>query len=81
MKAYVQYLTKDTNGDVADALGSDGVFILDGRNKLRTWRIDADKRLHKLRNVQPGYIGYKIMKGDLRDSVEVYRRIRSGAID
>ena len=78
---YVQFLTTDTNGKLSEALGSDGVFILDGRNKLKVMEIDAIERLHKLRNVQPHYIGYKIYKGQrIADGNTVLCEwVRSGA--
>lgn len=61
MKAYVQFLTLDTKNGVCDLLGSDGVFILDGRNKVRTWIEDAHIQRDRLKNVQPDIVGYKII--------------------
>lgn len=64
MKAYAQFLTTDLSGKIVEALGSDGVFILDGRNNLETMNNDATERMNKLRKVQPHYIGYRIYRGE-----------------
>lgn len=82
MKAYVQfYKTKGSwskengfqylPGEHVEACGSDGVFILDGRNSLETQIQDAKDRMFKLRNVQ-NFSGFAIMKGDLRNA---YKRV------
>lgn len=50
MKYYLQFLT--TNADktgLIDLLGSEGVFILDGRYNLRSMKCTAQERMHKLR--------------------------------
>lgn len=79
MKVYAQFLTKDLSGYLVEALGSDGVFILDGRNNVDTWKIDAMMRMHKLRNVQPDFIGYRIYKASrLGEGTLVYEWITSG---
>ena len=64
MKVYVQFLTLDTQGEVCDLLGTDGVFVLDGRFKLRTWIFDALAQIERLKNVQPDIVGYKIVMAD-----------------
>lgn len=64
MKYFVQFKTHNLNGEVSDALGSDGVFILDGRNNTEIMKSDAEHRMYMLRNVQPGYIGYEIRYGE-----------------
>lgn len=62
MTHYLQFLVVNQN-KLSDLLGSDGVFILDGRNNLETMKADAQLRIHKLRFVQPHIAGYKIIKG------------------
>lgn len=81
MKVYVQFLTTDLKGRLTEAIGSDGVYILDGRNKLRTQKNDAMVRMHRLRSVHPEYIGYRIYKGErfANDNFLVAEWIRSGA--
>lgn len=78
MKYFVQFLHV-RNNELHENLGSDGVFILDGRNNLRTMKCDAQERMFKLRKVAK-IDGYKIMKGEKFSKAEcVYQWIRSGA--
>ena len=63
MKAYVQFTIKDQ-----DLLGSDGVFVLDGRCKLQTWIDTAIQRATWLKPVQPHIDGIKIMVGNRFDN-------------
>lgn len=42
--------------------GSDGVYILDGRNNLDNMIIDAEERMEKMRTIHTYIIGYKIIK-------------------
>lgn len=78
MKFYVQF-TEVKDNKIIEKIGSDGVFILDGRNNLRTMKCDAIERAYRLRNVQ-NIDGYKIMRGTRFDnSVCVYEWLRSGA--
>lgn len=67
---YVQFLTPNTKGESDTLCGSDGVFILDGRNKMETWIKDAFDRIHSLRFVQKQIVGFKIIKGHLLDKGE-----------
>ena len=53
---------------VVDATGSDGVFILDGRNNIYTMRADAKERAHKFRFIHK-YTHAKIMKGTILSAV------------
>lgn len=46
-----------------DALGSDGVFILDGRNSLSTQIEDSLTRLEKI-NRNNSIVSFKIVKAD-----------------
>ncbi len=76
MKRYVQFLEKQGD-DTVEAISSDGVFILDARNTLETQHNDALERMHRLRFVQPYYIGYQIMEGSrFSNSVEISRFIK-----
>ena len=67
---YVQFLTLNTRNEPDTLCGSDGVFILDGRNKMETWVKDAFKRIHQLQYVQKNIVGFKIIKGHLREKGE-----------
>jgi hypothetical protein len=73
---YVQFYQKST-GYIAGSIpprfsdehirpiemcGSDGVYILDGRNNLDNMIIDAEKRMEKMRTIHTYIIGYKIIK-------------------
>lgn len=63
---YTQFMTRDLTGDVVEALGSDGVFILDGRNRLGTMAADSLERMDKLKAVQPSFVGFRIMTNSNR---------------
>ena len=84
MKYYVQFLNESSgrtfkDGQIfevpkfpIDAIGSDGVFILDGRNSLEIMINDAKERQAKFKN----FIGFKIMKGErFTNSVEIYNSL------
>lgn len=86
MKAYVQFFENGTgyvqgtippvfskeNIKPVELLGSDGVYILDGRNSIDTMiedaflRIDILKRVHEI-------IGFEIRKGDFSHYRVVYK--------
>ena len=79
MKYHLQFL-QVIDEELHEILGSDGVFILDGRNNRRTMICDAQERIHKLRNVQR-IDGYRIMKGDrFSNAVCEYEWVRSGCL-
>lgn len=79
MKYYLQFYHVIEN-ELQEICGSDGVFILDGRNSLRTMKCDAQERIYKLRNVQK-IAGYAIMKGErFTNSVCLYKWVRSGCL-
>lgn len=59
---YTQYLKYNLNNEISDALGSDGVFILDGRNRLGVMIQDSLKQMDSLSIVQPHFIGFRIIK-------------------
>jgi len=61
MKFYLQFYTKNLAGEKMQAMGSDGVFILDGRNTLANMIIDGHKRAYQLRFVEK-FIGFKVMR-------------------
>ena len=76
MKRYVQFLETKLDGSIDEALGSDGVFILDGRQNLDTQINDAYERLDKLKNVRPYYVGFEIRDGErFSNSRLVYRKV------
>ena len=64
--------------ELVDLVGSDGYFILDGRTKLETMKIDCIERMHKLRKVQSDICGYEIRKGKISQSTLLYKWERSG---
>ena len=79
VKYYVQF-THVRNNKIVDNLGSDGVFILDGRNKLETMKYDAllqMLRLNKVANID----GYRIIKAErfTDEGLLIYEFVRSGA--
>ena len=59
---YVQFKERKLNGIIDDVLGSDGVFILDGRNNLHTMIIDAEKRIISMSKIHT-YEYYVIFSG------------------
>ncbi len=71
MKYFVQFKTTDLAGNLIDAAGSDGIFVLDGRNDLGTMVQDVYDRIEKLRFVKK-YKFFEIHKGDLRNSRIIY---------
>ena len=54
MKVYVKFFDGEN-----EALASDSMFILDGRNTKLTWISDARERMDRLINVQ-SYNGFEI---------------------
>jgi len=81
MKYYVQF-THVENNKMVDNLGSDGVFILDGRNTLRTMICDVMVRTDQLRKVA-NIDGYRIIKADrfTDEGTVIYEWVRSGSRD
>ena len=74
MQYYAQFLISGTDGEPQDLLGSDGVYVLDGRNHIGSMCKDSFNRIEKLKAVQPHIIGFKIMKGKkFTESYEVHR--------
>jgi len=76
MNVYVQFCetrTNDFNHNTmtfeectpyeVDCLGSDGVFILDGRNTIDTMIDDAIQQVKRLQYVKPWITSFKIIKG------------------
>lgn len=49
--------------EVIPALGSDGVYVLDGRNRPSTWVADARKRANVIAATSPGIVGFKLHRG------------------
>lgn len=80
MKYYVRFLDLNTRNEVSEALGSDAVFILDGRNTLENMIVDAIKQFHRMNKNLHSYCGWRIMKGSrFNNSVLVKEWILSGA--
>lgn len=78
MKYYAQFQEFDLKGNLVDAFGSDGVYILDGRNTLDTMINDAEKQLYRLTcRGYKRYKGYTIQKGNRFDnSITVYDSLK-----
>jgi len=77
MKYYVQFLDKNLKGEIGEACGSDGVFILDGRNSLSTMLDDAYERMARFDKLH-NYVGFTIRRGDLKHSARVATRLKQG---
>lgn len=54
-----------------NAIGTDSIYILDGRNRLSTWIADMRKRANQLVKVQPHYAAFKIMRGSILHATPV----------
>jgi len=73
MRYYAQFLElkktwtdkewKTIPHEFSEVLGSDGIFILDGRNNLTTMHYDCKCQIERLKNVKSGIIGYRIYRG------------------
>jgi len=64
MGYYVKFTAvRATDGRMAECLGSDSVYPLDGRKTLHNMREDAKRQIHRLRHVAK-IDGYKIMMGE-----------------
>lgn len=66
MKYYAQFLTCNLNNEIVEALGTDGVFVLDGRKSLENMSADAQNQAYFLRSVQK-FVGYQIVRGSRFD--------------
>jgi hypothetical protein len=66
MKYYVQFYrhSYDTTSSKTEILGSNGVYILDGRNNLQTMIEDARKRISQIKGVQSDIIAFTIHRGE-----------------
>ena len=62
MKAFIQFYTKNLAGETMEALGTDGVFILDGRNNLDTMIFDGQEQAYSLHRIHK-YEGFKVIRG------------------
>lgn len=76
MRVYCRFLQKSVVDPekLIEACGDSAYFLLDGRNTLRTWIVDARNRLEKMNRPEWNhhYIGFIIYKGDFRSSFPVY---------
>jgi hypothetical protein len=73
MKYYVQFYRAFDSNSKTEMLGSDGIFILDGRNNLSTMIKDAKKRMSQLKNIHNNIIAFTINRGErFESSIIVY---------
>ena len=54
-----------------NAIGTDSIYILDGRNRLSTQIADMRERAKQLRKVQPHYAAFKIMRGSISHATAI----------
>lgn len=85
MKAYVQFQREqnlrynlaggweEVEPYLQDILGTEGIYILDGRTKLHTMIQDTLARIKHLRFVQPSIAAFEIHKGNLKASQVIYK--------
>jgi len=79
MKYHAQFLELNMANKISEALGTDAVFILDGRNSLDTMEIDTIKQFHRMNENLHSYCGWRIKKGERFDnSVTIKEWILSG---
>lgn len=73
MKAYIQYLDySPITGDIYQPCGDRAIFILDGRNNIKTMIQDA----HRFNGFnRPKYPHFQIMLGNFRESKVIYSTI------
>jgi hypothetical protein len=65
MKYYAQfYRPSDTTSSKTEIIGSNGVYILDGRNKLQTMIEDARKRVSQMKGVHSDIVAFTIHRGE-----------------
>lgn len=64
MRYWVQFLTLSTDRSILiDAPGTDGVYILDGRNSQHTMTRDAKRQAQRLSHIRR-YAGFQLVKGE-----------------
>ena len=68
MKYHVQFMELDLENKLVEALGSDGVMILDGRNAIYNMKADAYKQFLKMNKNLHSYCGWRIKKGSRFDN-------------
>ena len=81
MKYYLQFLTASVDETkVIELLGSEGVFVLDGRWNEHSMRCAAQEQMHRLRHLHK-IDGYRIMKGNkFSNGVCIYEWVRNGCL-
>jgi hypothetical protein len=72
MKVYVTLIEKNLIGKTVESLGSFSKLILDGRNSRDIWISDGMALLNKEKQLKPWYIGFRIYKGDFKQSTCIY---------
>ncbi len=70
MKYYAQFY-ESCGPNKTEMLGSEAVFILDGRKNLHNMVNDARERLKKLRNVHKRIAAFTICKGERFDKSHI----------
>ena len=73
-KYFVQFGVLTSRG-FEDGIGSDSVFILDGRNKLNTMLDDAINRYIKIKRVQPQFNAFQIRKGTFQNFINLTNEV------
>ena len=83
MRVYAQFLVINTERKLSEAVGSDGAFILGGRNSIQTQKNDAMVKMHRLRAVRPEFVGYRIYRGARfsNNNLLEYEWVRSGTYE
>ena len=62
---YAQFYQYNLNGELAEACGSDSVFILDGRKSILSMHKAANDRAIALnKSLNKGFAGYMIRRGE-----------------
>ena len=76
MRVYIQTLTVNLAGEIDEAMGSDSISILDGRNKLQTHIQNGRDYLKRISRIHRDLVGFRIMKGERFDnSTKIYEEI------
>lgn len=81
MKFYIQFYNNgigSEKGTYQRALGSDGVFILDGRNTKFNMIRDGTRRAYQLRKIKK-FVAFRVMQGDRFDiskAITRYNKIK-----
>lgn len=75
MKYHARMLERRDDGSIVEALGTDAVHILDGRNTVDNMEVDARDYLARYNKYIHNYCGFRIMKGERFDNSVMLREI------